>query len=416
MASPNAASPSPPSSYWTAGLVGISAAFLFAGYELVRSPSNTLFKAAYGKEGLPYVMAATPVAVLLMLYIYGRLLTWLGPRNTLITTTLASCALIAGSYGAIAMQWKFAAIILYITREAYIVLLMEQYWSFLNSTLGDASARRLNGPICGIGSAGSIVGALLVGTLSHSLGTAALLLLGAVITLPTALFGYLAYRHAGQPKPAPQEPPSDSLGARLFTRQPVLAILLIVILLTQAISGLTDLSFQGILQDTIPDPDSQTAFSGRFFMWLNIFAAAMQFAITPLLLWLLPVRWIHRVIPLVHVCTCLYLWRSPTLFSAGLAYMVFKVVDYSIFRAAKELLYIPLSFDSRYRAKELIDVFGYRFGKGGISLLVILLQRSGLMIAAPSLGLISASAAAIWALCAIPLGRGRRSPDLPSSP
>ena len=56
--------------------------------------------------------------------------------------------------------------------------------------------------------------------------------------------------------------------------------------------------------------------------------------------------------------------------SAGLAYMAFKVIDYSVFRAAKELLYIPLSFDRRYRAKELIDVFGYRFGKGGMSLLV----------------------------------------------
>ena len=85
-----------PRPYWVAVLVGISAAFLFAGYELVRSPSNTLFKAAYGKEGLPYVMAATPVVVLVMLYVYGRLLTWLGPRRTLITTTLVSCALIGG--------------------------------------------------------------------------------------------------------------------------------------------------------------------------------------------------------------------------------------------------------------------------------------------------------------------------------
>ena len=407
--SPQTTEESRSSSYWTAGLGGISAAFLFAGYELVRSPSNTLFKAAYGKEGLPYVMAATPVAVLLMLYVYGRLLTRLGPRRTLVTTTLASCALIAGSYGAIALKWKFASVILYITREAYIVLLMEQYWSFLNSTLGDANARRLNGPVCGIGSAGSIVGTMLVGSLAQPLGTAALVLLGAVITLPTALFGYLAYRHAGEPQPAPQEPRSDSLGARLFTREPVLVILLIVILLTQAISGLTDLSFQGMLQDRMPNADAQTAFSGWFFMWLSIFAAAMQFAVTPLLLWLVPLRWVHRVIPLVHVGTCLYLWRSPTLFSAGMAYMVFKVIDYSTFRAAKELLYIPLSFDSRYRAKEFIDVFGYRFGKGGISLVVILLQRSRIFVAEPSLGLISAGAAAIWAICAIPLVRRRSS-------
>ena len=47
----------------------------------------------------------------------------------------------------------------------------------------------------------------------------------------------------------------------------------------------------------------------------------------------------------------------------GLAFALFKTIDYSTFRAAKEILYIPLSFDARYRAKEVIDVFGYRFGK-----------------------------------------------------
>lgn len=392
-------------SYWVAGLIGISAAFLFCGYELVRSPANTLFKAAYGKEGLPYAMAATPIGVVLLLYIYGRLLTWLGPRWTLMVTTLGSCAVLAGSYGAIASGWNFAAAILYVVREAYIVLLMEQYWSFLNSTLGDANARKLNGPICGIGSGGSVAGAFLVAHYAKPLGTATLLLFGAAITLPTVVLTYLAYRFGGQPRPRADEPHSDTLGSRLLVRQPILAILLLVILLTQAVSGLTDLSFQGILQDVIPNQDQQTEYQGWFFMWLNIAAAVMQFGITPLLLWLVPTRRIHIAIPLIHIITCACLWHSPTLFSAGAAYMVFKVLDYSIFRAAKELLYIPLSFDARYRAKELIDVFGYRFGKGGMSLMVGILQNFGLKIAAPMLALIAAGAAICWATLAIPLTR-----------
>ena len=213
---------------------------------------------------------------------------------------------------------------------------MEQYWSFINSSLGDKNARRLNGPICGIGSGGSIVGGILVGTLATRIGAAQLLLLGAAITLPTALLGYLAYRYAGQPAPRPEEPRSDTLGAKLLFAQPILAILLGVILLTQAISGLTDLAFQGALLDRIPEPDAQTAFSGWFFMWLNIAAATMQFIVTPVLLWLFPVRWIHRCIPLIHVAACLWLWHEPTLFAAGAAYMIFKVVDYSIFRADRK--------------------------------------------------------------------------------
>jgi ATP/ADP translocase len=82
------------------------------------------------------------------------------------------------------------------------------------------------------------------------------------------------------------------------------------------------------------------------------------------------------------------------------------VIDYSVFRGAKELLYIPLSFDCRYRAKELIDVFGYRFGKGGMSMLIVLLQRAKVPLVEPTMGLVAASAAAVWAVLTIPLGKG----------
>ena len=156
----------------------------------------------------------------------------------------------------------------------------------------------------------------------------------------------------------------------------------------------------------------QTAYSGWFFKWLNIWAFVMQFIVTPALLVAVPLAWVHRLIPLVHVASCLYLWRSPTLAAAGTAYMLFKVLDYSIFRGAKELLYIPLSFDSRYRAKELIDVLGYRTGKGAMSLLVIAAQRAyqeaHLVVSAPALAFAAAVAAGVWALCAIPLGRRAR--------
>jgi AAA family ATP:ADP antiporter len=65
----------------------------------------------------------------------------------------------------------------------------------------------------------------------------------------------------------------------------------------------------------------------------------------------------------------------PSLTAAAAALMMFKVLDYSLFRAAKELVYVPLSFDARYRAKELIDAFGYRLAKGGASLGLVVANR-----------------------------------------
>jgi AAA family ATP:ADP antiporter len=414
---------SPPLSrrdYWAAGLVGLAAAFLLGGYELVRSPSNSLFKEAYGKDALPYVMAATPLAVVAVLYLYGRLLTRLGPRRTLLVTTIGSCLSLVAIYAGIHAGWNFSRAILYVVREAYVVLLIEQYWSFVNSTLATGSAKRLNGPICGIASVGAIAGGVLVAGISTTIGSAALLVLAAVITLPAAGLMEFAYRRCGEPRESGAAKPSDTLGLRLFANNTMLAILLAVILLTQAVSALLDLNFQGVLQDAIPNVDEQTAFSGEFFAWLNVASFAMQFAVTPLLLRLVPLGLIHLAIPLVHVGACIYLLRTPSLFAAGLAYILFKAIDYSTFRAAKEILYIPLSFDARYRAKEVIDVFGYRFGKGGASLAITGLRTAGIAISEAGLAIGAVAAAGIWAALAIPLARAyaevRARPQSPSEP
>jgi AAA family ATP:ADP antiporter len=391
--------------YWAAGLVGVSAAFLLGGYELVRSPANSLFKEAYGKGALPYVMAAMPVAVIVILYLYGKLLSWLGARRTLLVTTVGSCGALAGLFVAIESGWTFGRVILYVFREAYVVLLVEQYWSFINSTLSTGTARRLNGPICGIASIGAIAGGYLVATLSVQWGSARLLLGAAGITLPAGLFMDLAYRRCGEPPDQQTSRHRDTLGLRLFGADRMLAVLLGVILLTQAVSALLDLNFQGILQDAIPDVDQQTAYSGRFFARLNVASFIMQFAATPLLLRWLPIAAIHVAIPLVHVAACIYLLRVESLFAAGLAFTLFKAIDYSTFRAAKEILYIPLSFDARYRAKEVIDVFGYRFGKGGTSLGVSGLKALGLAMTEASFALGALAAAAVWAMLAVSLGR-----------
>lgn len=405
---------------WAAGLVGLAAGFLLAGYELVRSPSNSLFKAAYGADALPYVMAATPLAVVAVLYLYGRLLTWLGPRRTILVTTVGSCLALVAIYAAIHAGWTFSVTILYLLREAYVVLLIEQYWSFINSTLATGSAKKLNGPICGIGSIGAILGGMLVGSIATKVGSAALLLFAAGITLPAALLTDLAYRRCGEPREHAPTRQNDTLGLRLFRSNAMLAILLAVILLTQMVSALLDLNFQAVLQDAIPNVDEQTAFSGRFFAGLNVASFVMQFAITPLLLRLLPLGLIHLAIPLVHVAACAYLLRTPSLFAAGLAYTLFKAIDYSTFRAAKEILYIPLSFDARYRAKEVIDVFGYRFGKGGASLVLSGLRTGNVVISEAGLALGALAAAGLWAALALPLARAyayaRARPDKPPLP
>ena len=51
-----------------------------------------------------------------------------------------------------------------------------------------------------------------------------------------------------------------------------------------------------------------------------------------------------------------------------------KSLTYSLFRSAKEILYIPLSYVENYKGKAVIDMFIYRFAKAAIAFVIIGLQ------------------------------------------
>ena len=373
--------------------IAAAASFLLCGYEFIRAVSDSLFIGAYGAKNLPWVMAAIFPGVCLMIYGYGRLLSRFGASHALLITSLLSIAVIVSAYLLILKGYLFATAIIYVFREAYIVLIIEQYWSFVNSTLSSEQARRLNGPFCGLASLGSITGGFLVGRLAESLGSQTLLLFTAGSLLPAAVCSYTAYALAGEPQPSDAEKRGKlgHTGLKVFLRSRYLVFIALLILTTQVVSTVLDLRFKGFIEIAKPVADERTAFIGNFYGTLGIAAAVLQFIVAPLLMRFAPLRMVHLSIPAVHLVTCAILTVAPSLWSAAAAFLIFKALDYSIFRAGKEIFYIPLSFDARFRAKQIIDSFGYRASKSGSAIIIALLGLTG-----SAFSIIAMAAAVIW--------------------
>lgn len=362
-------------------LMACAAFFTLAGYEFIRSPATVLFKNAYGAENLPLVMAAMPFVVFSGVALYGWILSRLGPRRTLLVTSLGSAMMIVACYLAVLGGSEIITPILFLTKEFYIVLLIEQYWSYINSSVSSDTAKKLNGPITGIAGLGAVVGGKLVGLTAAPLGTESMLLFAALMLIPAALVSNYTYRTFGEPTvPEGQgEGKGHYMGWQLIRSNPTLASLLAIVLSTQVIAAVLDFKFQGLLSATFAgDTDRETSFQGDFWGNVSLVSLGLQFIGAPLLLSFLGIRWVHLMLPLVHIVAITVAIIEPTVFTVGLAFLLFKALDYSIFRASKEMIYIPLGFDARYRAKEVIDVFGYRTGKGGSSLLIVALQKAGL--------------------------------------
>ncbi|MBM3212292.1 hypothetical protein FJZ33_08730, partial [Candidatus Poribacteria bacterium] len=325
--------------------IAFAAGFLLCGYEFIRSSSTSLYIEFYGADKLPYAMLAGAIFTAVFLYAYGWVLTYLGARRTLLFTSLFSSSIMLVCYYAIRTRFGPASLIAYAVRESYIVIIIEQYWSFINSTLKEGSAKKFNGPITGVGSLGAIAGGYMVGRWARIIGTESLLILAAASLLPALVCSDLAYKFGGEPKPSEKERKPKSLALKLFADSSYLRKLGLLIILTQIMSTALDLRFSALVSESYPVKDERTAFFGMFYARLNTTAGILQFIVAPILLSFISLRFIHPAIPFIHILAAIALIIKPSLFTGGLAYLLFKAFDYSIFRAGKELFYIPLSFD-----------------------------------------------------------------------
>ena len=402
--------------YRVAFMMAIAAMFTLAGYELIRSAATVLFKNAYGAHNLPLVMALMPVVVFGGVALYGWVLSQLGPRRTLLVTSLGSGMVILACYLALLTGSKEITPVLFLFKEFYIVLLIEQYWSYINSSVKPETSKKVNGPITGIGGIGAAIGGTLVAMSAESFGTEMMVLFAAIALIPAAFVSDMTYSIYGEPEIPPKSESHGHLALSLFKENRVLISLLAIVLSAQVVAAVLDFKFQTLLSvEYAGQPDQETAFQGWFWATLSVSVLVLQFVITPLLLSFVRLRWVHLLMPVVHVVAIGLAIIEPNIVTVGTALFLFKAFDYSLFRGAKEVLYVPLGFDERYRVKEVIDVFGYRTGKGASSVLIVVLQKAGVVMNNYYLA-IGFAMVLIWAALVFPLTRDQSASESKAAP
>jgi ATP/ADP translocase len=385
-------------------LAGLSAMFLFCGYEFIRSPAESIFMDQFGAEYKPYAIACVPFMMAAMIYGYGRMLSALGAKKAMAVSMLGSAVFFLLAWAMLGRAGRWFAFFLLVFKESYVVIISEQYWSFINSVLQDEEGKVFNGPVAGLGALGSLIGGWLLSRYVMGLGTDKFVLFAALIILPAAALSWLSYEAAGEPKPTAEEAGGKKghLHLSILKENRTVLFIAFIIFAAQVVATALDFRFTQLVQDYMPLKDQRTAYLGNFWMYVNVFSFSMQFLLTPLLLRYIPRRGILTAIPAVHIVTCVLLLFYPTLGLASAAFLLFKGLDYSIFRASKETLYIPFSYDTRYRAKQVADAFTYRFAKGVTAVWVSGMKTVGAIAPAfyPALGIVFSGA---WLAMSFPL-------------
>jgi hypothetical protein len=393
--------------------MALAMAFHYFGYSLARPITVALFtSASTGYAGFtaafPFAMAFVSPTALLLLVGYGNLLTRHGPQGALTRSTLLCAAVVGLSAAAIAASTAFDLQVagvpavklitgpLFVFRESYVQLLTSQYWSFMASVLDPSESARWFGPIAGLTSIASAAAGFSVAPLVERLGLAGSLA-GTAGTLLLSLIGTraaygIAERHGFAPKEGPKKkaakrpPPGgknapaagagagdESIWAKasqLFRRVPVLKALFLEILASQGLATVLNVCFVAALAEAIPEDNERAGWVGVFFSVINVVTMVLQFLVLPPLMGVIQPRAMWRALPLVSLGFATFQagQKSPSLHLVSASLLVMKVSEYSARRLLDEMVFVPLDFESRFVGKEVIGVFGYRFGKSLMSL------------------------------------------------
>lgn len=147
--------------------------------------------------------------------------------------------------------------------------------------------------------------------------------------------------------------------------------ILLVIFFSQMIEPLVEYIFLNTIEKEVQGLDQRTAMISSFFSILGTASLLINIFITPLILKFFGVIGGLIVQPLSIIFGSIWFSLQGSLNSALALKISDRGLSYSINRAAKEMLYLPLNPSIIYRTKAWLDMFGYRLFKLASSLLIL---------------------------------------------
>lgn len=350
------------------------ATFCIGGeYAITRPASQSIFLSVFSASAFPVIWLATVPLNFLVVYLYNRFLPRFGPLRVM----GFSLCLTAGINILLTFLLPLYPNLIFFHfcwKDIYILLMFKQLWSMIHSTPLGSRSKILYGVIFSMGTCGSILGSLIPSLWATQLGSETLFLFTTPI-YGLLFYAYLrAHRISGiQTFSAPEQPQAKE-GISLILRNRYLLGVLLLVVLMQISVAFVEYQFSHQLEISFPEKDLRTAITGKLMSYVSLSSLGLQLVGSFFLLKFIGLRNSHFLIPSLLCCAALGQLFIPGFVMVACAYAFTKAIDFSLFGVLREMLFIPLKLDEKFRAKAVIDIFAYRTSKAMASLLLLGLQ------------------------------------------
>jgi AAA family ATP:ADP antiporter len=363
----------------------IRAGFLFVNFFLIimaqyqlKPASRSLFIQFLGADRLPYVWIGTALVMGVLITWYHRMV----GRHSRVRVVFGSCFLFSALLVVFRLLFLWprpaTAAAFYIFVDIFSVVLVEQFWSLTNSIYSTREGKSWYGFIGSGGLLGGVIGggaAALI--LDYTpLQTPDLLLVAAGTILVILALTWLMARLGLYSEVEKQGHPTRFRGGwQALKKSRYLLLIATILLLAQLVDPIVEFQFLKTVEAHYTALEARTSFLSIFFSLLGGVSIAVNLGLTPV---------VHRYFgviaglatqPLLLGLFSFGFFHRPTLFFGGAAKISDRGLSYSINRASRELLYVPIDSVLIYQAKAWIDMFGYRLFKIFGSLVILLFTQ-----------------------------------------
>lgn len=382
---------------------------------------------------IPWLFTATFVVMLAIAPPWGAIVArW--PRHELVPIVyrgmiaqLLIFAVLIGSSSATTGVGAVISKVFYVWVSMFNLFVASVFWSLCADIARPEQGKRLFGLIAAGGTAGALAGPAITRVLAEHVGTSMLLVISAaILELAVWLARGLdradrrlqarraeAASIAATPPVAEAAPPPSSgqraiggspfAGLTRLVRSPYLAGIGGYLMCTTIFSTFVYFAQAPIVKAALSDRAARTEFYAEVDLWMSLGTLVVQVLLTARVLRWLGVGVVLALLPLAQSAAALYLIATPTLAAVALVSPISRGLTHSLSRPARELLFTAVAREDKFKAKNVIDTFVYRFGDFCAAWLI-----HGLALASIAASFAIVPIAGLWLGLSAALGVGYR--------
>jgi AAA family ATP:ADP antiporter len=380
-------------------------------YNIIKPITRSEFIASLGADNLPYVQFGAGVLIGFIMQGYTRLMRHVPRRRTIPVTQTGMALLLVlfwFLFTTIGQDW--IAVAFYIVGLILAVLLISQFWTLANDIYDPRQAKRVFGFIGGGASLGGATGAALTAFLVETIGARNMLLVSAAIMgvcVAIVLFVLKREEAAGTgdaTKTGEEKGTSGAEAIALLRSSRHLQIIAMVIAFAAIGAAIIEqqLNMAAAEAKGATNSDAIAAFLAQVTVYLSLIGFVIQVGLTSRIHRVLGIGFALLILPVSLGTTAVIMLFNRALWAPGLARILDTSLRYTVDKTSREVLFLPLPAELKYRAKPFIDVTMDRFAKGmGALMILVLIKDWGLGFDWQQLSYASLTMVGLWVLTAM---------------